>query len=142
MLERDRTPGGRAGGVPLPFELRLKAIHYDYLVCQRWDATAEAYVGGAINVARAAITRRLEYDGKTLTDPVDGTSWTYDYTGVQERTVSGEEQVIVPRLIEDESSILIMPCQPITVRNDGDTADVICQYVELPQGRAFAKVPE
>lgn len=125
---------------PLPFEMIITELHDNYMRCIQSNGVSS--IGDAVSVAKPPLLRRQEYDGLMKVDPVSLLTFSYTYTGNQERTVStsegSEDQVVTPRYITG-LTILAMACAGVSVLKDDGETEEFCGYVEIGQGRSWAK---
>jgi len=81
---------------------RVKSIENDYLVCRKYNSTADEESATDINVAKPYELRRTPFDGETITY-INAQQISYSYTSQRERTATevspgsdSETQVMTP----------------------------------------------
>lgn len=120
-------------------------VHNDYLICHLIKRSGEVDTTD-ITVAKYPEVQKSEYDGASVTDPIDGTTvWSFSFSGTQTRVVTktggGETQVIVPRYVPaggawPGSRITAAPCKN-SIKDDGG-GSITARWIELTN-RAWAK---
>jgi hypothetical protein len=135
-----RFPGGTASGGLAGQQMKVVTILGDYLLCRPYDGTdpENADIQNLVAVARP---RRLRCSETSRT--IDGTAYTYTYTGTQARTSDNgadtEDQQIVP--VYNVGDVIYAARGFVNGTGVFDSENKAVDYLDLNvDARAWAKV--
>jgi len=155
---------GRSGVIPVRTAkgqpqrtlcVRVQSVHDDYLICRTWNAKTQTVGSSNIVVLKPWELRKSSYHEKSITY-ADGDQHSYDYTGVQARTVtdvdddSTESQIIIPPYrpaVVDGWKGSIITAEPVASGDNVtltiDEQTVTAKWVDCNHaGRAWAALTE
>lgn len=96
---------------------QIQSVEDDYYVCRVWDVEAETAGDSDVNVARNPKTR-----ASIASEVIDGLTYTYSYASPVQRTSTEganiEDQVIVPRILEDDIILAVAISSGVTVDDE------------------------